>query len=250
MNSGRWWLSATMGLAICAGPFSVMSAEVERPLSLEERIAKLETAQTARNQALVDMQFKLAELQSEIRELRGLLEQHGFQINQLTERQREIYKDVDSRLADMQKRLESLGQTKPKPLAATTVTTDPAAEAKAYERIFPLVRDKKYEEAITAYRAFLAKYPNGRLAVNAHYWLGQVLFVTGELDKAAVEFNLVAEKYPDSSKTPDALLKLGEIAVRRGDKTKAQSVWRKLTLQYPKSSAARVAAQKLKNLDG
>jgi tol-pal system protein YbgF len=253
MVSGRNWLSAALGLALIAGPFAVRAAEVVRPLSLEERVAQLEANQTARNQALVDLQFKIAQMQAELRELRGTLEEHGYQLNQLTERQREIYRDVDARLSETQQLLDKLKEQNgslERPAGQTNAQASGRQEMDAYESIFPLVRAKKYEEAVQAYRQFLSQYPNGKYAVNAHYWLGQVLYVQGKMDEARAEFETVVQKYPKSSKAPDALLKLAMIA-QSGEKTDlAREHLERLVREFPNSSAARMAERRLKDLGG
>ncbi len=262
MKFGQTLGKAIGGLVIIAGPFSmvasqsVQAAEVVRSLSLEERVERIENQQQQRNKAVVDLQYKISEIQEEVRNMLGTQEENNYRLNQLTERQREIYKDIDRRLNEAQKSLTTISRPRPSSTTANMpVTTTPnvtgsssRGEAKAYERIFPLVRGKKYDEATTAYQEFLANYPATKYAVNAHYWLGQVHFVQGQMEQAINQFKLVSEKYSTTSKAPDALLKLGIIYQQQNKLEEAKSIFTKLSREFSGSSSARLAERRLREL--
>ncbi len=294
MKIGTTLWTVLTGLVIFAGPFSVAelstyqlsdqksasgpliyAAEVVRSLSLEERVERLEKQVQSRSSILADIQFKLSDLQQQVRNLLGTQEENNYRLNQLTERQREIYKDVDSRLTDVREQLQKYLDQKPAPttnsnlingynqpdkinsdtgqsLSASTLTqagaTTSTEESSRYENIFPLVREKKYAQAVTAYESFLAKYPTGKYAVNAHYWLGQVHFVQGQLDDAGRQFKLVIDQYPQSSKAPDAMLKLAIILQQQNKPAAAKKLFNTIIQNYPGSSTARLAERKLDEL--
>ncbi len=269
MKFGQTLGKAIGGLVIIAGPFSiaisqsVQAADVVRSLSLEERVERLENQQQVRNKSLVDLQYKISEIQEEIRNLLGTQEENNYRLTQLTERQREIYKDVDRRLSEAQQSLKTMTNSAPSqtynasnrsPRVSTLSSQQTSqsvgrAEAEAYEKIFPLVRGKKYAQAITGYQQFLANYPNSKYSANAHYWLGQVHFVQSQLDEAIHQFKLVSEKFTSSSKAPDALLKLGIIYSQQNKTEQAKAKFSQLTREFPGTSSARLAERRLKELN-
>jgi tol-pal system protein YbgF len=267
MKFGQTLGKAIAGLVIIASPFSIVishsvqAAEVVRSLSLEERVERLEKQQQIRNKSLVEIQYKLSDLQDEIRNLLGTQEENNYRLNQLTERQRDIYKDVDRRLTEAQQSLNNMttspGTTSSlykapttKSQTTATATSTTRNEAEAYEKIFPLVRGKKYAQAITAYQQFLANYPASKYSANAHYWLGQVHYVQSQLEPAIRQFQLVSDKFASSSKAPDALLKLGIIYMQQNKTEEAKAMFSKLSREFPGTSSSRIAERRLKELNG
>lgn len=71
--------------------------------TLEQRVAKLE--RMLDSGTLLKLLQSVEELKAEVRELRGQLEQQQYSLSQMTDRQRELYLDVDRRL----QRVETAG---------------------------------------------------------------------------------------------------------------------------------------------
>ena len=67
--------------------------------SLEQRVAKME--RMLDSGTLLKLLQSVEELKAEVRELRGQLEQQQYSLSQMTDRQRELYLDVDRRLQRM-----------------------------------------------------------------------------------------------------------------------------------------------------
>ncbi len=72
----------------------------QTPASLEQRVAKME--RMLDSGTLLRLLQSVEELKAEVRELRGQLEQQQYSLSQMTDRQRELYLDVDSRLQRME----------------------------------------------------------------------------------------------------------------------------------------------------
>ncbi len=68
--------------------------------SLEQRVAKME--RMLDSGTLLRLLQSVEELKAEVRELRGQLEQQQHSLSQMTDRQRELYLDVDRRLQRME----------------------------------------------------------------------------------------------------------------------------------------------------
>ncbi|TDQ48153.1 tol-pal system protein YbgF [Permianibacter aggregans] len=235
----------------------------------DARIQSLEQQVEVRNRVIADMQIQITTLQEELRMLRGQVEEQEFKLSQILDRQRDLYRDIDSRLSALNQAstpsLPAANTTTPTTTAEQPVTTvtaqvatttakntvsakDAQSEAAAYDAIFPLVRNRQYAEAVTAYQDFLKTYPNGKNAQNAHYWLGQVYYVTSQWEEAETQFKVVATRYVDSSRASDALLKLGEIEKRRGNADAARAYFQQVLSKYAGTSAAQAAQKSLQDL--
>lgn len=221
--------------------------------SMEERLDQLERVIDARNSAQMNLLNQVNMLQEEVAELRGVTEEHAFQLEQLLTRQRELYQEIDRRLAN-----QSSAPTNTQVIDSSAVTGGGSNEADysgnlsendAYDRAIKLVlEDKRYEDAIPAFQQFLERFPNSSYAPNAHYWLGQLLFSDGNYDGAAEQFKTVVDDYPDSNKRADCLLKLGSIARQQGQNAAARDYFNQVISGYPDSTEAGLARQRLNEL--
>lgn len=230
--------------------------------SADDRVAKLERILKAKQQTDFDMQRRLDSLQQEVLELRGLAEQQNYQINEMLERQRKLYEEIANlqsapkpsqsasaagAAAAVSQSAPTQGQSTPSQSAGAVDAT--LSETAAYEGAINLVlKERRYDDAITAFRSFVKQYPTSNYSDNANYWLGQLLYNKNELDEARGAFTVVVEKYPDSGKRGDSLVKLGLIAEKKGDKTGAKNLYRKVIQDYANSAAARIAQQQLNAL--
>ncbi|RUO61649.1 tol-pal system protein YbgF [Pseudidiomarina marina] len=219
--------------------------------SLEERLNQLERVMDARNAAQMALLDQMSQLQDEVAELRGKTEEHAYQIEQILQRQREIYQEIDRRLAS-----QPAAQSQPAQVNTTAVDTSSStnysadlSENEAYEQAIQLVlRDKRYDAAVPAFESFIEKYPNSTYVPNAHYWLGQLLFAESKYDQAKGHFATVVSDFPDSNKRGDCLLKLGIIAQQQDDKAKARELYNQVISEYADSTEAGLARKRLDNL--
>jgi len=70
-------------------------------MSIQDRILKLEQQSQSGNNT-GDLVIQVQQLQSQIAQLQGTIEEQNFQINELKERQKVLYVDIDSRLAALE----------------------------------------------------------------------------------------------------------------------------------------------------
>ncbi|RUO65790.1 tol-pal system protein YbgF [Pseudidiomarina planktonica] len=221
--------------------------------SLEERLNQLERVIDARNSAQMNLLNQVNMLQEEVAELRGVTEEHAFQLEQLLTRQRELYQEIDRRLAN-----QSSAPANTQVIDSSAVTggsnntadySGNLSENDAYDRAIKLVlEDKRYQDAIPAFQQFIERFPNSSYAPNAHYWLGQLLFSDGNYDGAAEQFKTVVDDYPDSNKRADCLLKLGSIARQQGQNAAARDYFNQVIKGYADSTEAGLARQRLSEL--
>ena len=121
-------------------------------------------------------------------------------------------------------------------------SSDAASE---YRADVELVKTARYDEAIAALRAFIAKYPRHDYADNAQYWIGEAFYARKDYARALTEFRAVIEVYPRGNKVPDALLKVGYCYLVMGQGEKARAVLDQVVSLYPKSEPAALAAKRL-----
>ncbi|MGE5146315.1 MAG: tol-pal system protein YbgF [Candidatus Eiseniibacteriota bacterium] len=107
------------------------------------------------------------------------------------------------------------------------------SETDQYQYAMSFLRKGQYEQASSALQAFVAAHPNGQLASNAVYWLGESFYARGMFDQAAVRFAEGYQKYPNGAKGPDSLLKLGMSLGRLNKKTEACTTLAELRRKYP-----------------
>jgi len=205
---------------------------------------------------------QLQQMQQELGQLRGMLEEQQNEIQRLKQEGLERYQSLDQRLSGG---ATGAPVTQNSPAAAAINASgaavapaanaavsnepgDPAKEKLYYDASFELIKAKDFDKASQAFEAFLRKYPNSQYAGNAQYWLGEVNVTQGRLQAAAQAFAKVTQNYPKHTKVPDALYKQGDVEVRLGNVDKAKSIFQQLISQYPSSSAAQLAQRELKRL--
>jgi tol-pal system protein YbgF len=219
---------------------------------LERRVERLE--RTLENQNLADVILQMQRLQQEVQELRGQLEVQTHRLEAQSQRQRDLYLDLDQRLNQLGDGAVPPPEERPVLLDAdaeadTPVESqpagDPAKEEADYQQAFELLKERRYPEAITAFEALRQQYPGGRYADNAQYWLAEAHYVTRDFERAQAEFEALLSRYPDSAKVPGALLKLGYIRYEQQQWGEARKLLERLQREYPGSTEARLAAARL-----
>ena len=85
-----------------------------------------------------------------------------------------------------------------------------------------------YEAAIPLLREYLRKYPNGRNASRAQFFLGKAYIGLGRLSEAAIEFDATVRNYPGTLEAHKSRYKLAMIAYWQGDSIEARRRFEKL----------------------
>ncbi|MEY4576346.1 MAG: hypothetical protein RL701_1049, partial [Pseudomonadota bacterium] len=106
-----------------------------------------------------------------------------------------------------------------------------------------LVRERRYDDALAAFSAFIVDSPTQRMVPNAMYWRGEAHYAKREYAQARSQFEAVLAQYPQSEKASDALLKLALCFRQLGSEDQARGAFRRLRTEYPNSQAATIAAR-------
>lgn len=237
----------TTGFALAQAPVSDLNTG-----SLEQRVSELERLVNSRTSAQHRIQSQLDTIQGEVNELRGTLEVHNFKLEQILQRQRELYLEIDNRIQAVTTPVVTT-QTQPTSVEAPVGNQNyvlAAGEDEAYDKAINLIlKERRYDEAVPAFESFLESFPNSSYAANAHYWLGQLLFNKQEWAQSKGHFERVVNQYVDSNKRSDALLKLGEIAQKQNNLARAKQLFEQVISEYPDSSARKLADNRLRALN-
>lgn len=247
------------GLLVSASLFSMAGCanlagfdSEEGPSPTERRFMALEAKaeitdrheRVLKNLDLVSSQQKLQQQEEELRNLRGIVEQLQYQSEESKQRQRQLYLDLDRRLAALEGGSPSAAGSS----SSNTITrqeTPAAGEEQAYLRAFDVLKAGQFNPAIKDFQAFLQKHPNSSYADNAQYWIGEAHYVSRRFAEAQNEFSKVLKNYPNSQKAPDALLKLGYIQNELGDANASRATLARVITEYPNSTAAKLAEKRL-----
>jgi len=208
---------------------------------------------------------QLQQLQQEVMELRGQVEEQQHAIDRLKREQRQRYLDLDRRIAELGagrlderppseagERSQADGQSAEADRGGTRSDgADVGSERAAYDRAFELLRDKQYQRAIDAFRRFIDAYSGGEFVPNAYYWLGELYLALSEPDLEASRqaFAQVLQQFPDHRKVPDALYKLGVVYDQLGDPEQARRHLERVRDEYAGTPSAKLARNYLDKLE-
>jgi tol-pal system protein YbgF len=128
------------------------------------------------------------------------------------------------------------------------VIVNPELVRADYDQAFSLLTQAQYDQAILAFRSFLAKYPVSEFSDNAQYWLGESFYVMRQFEAAIGEYENLINNYPDSQKFTHALLKIGYSYQELGIIAEARQYLEMLTRQYPETTASRLAQSRLQQI--
>ncbi len=209
-------------LLISAGPVSSAEKDVLSMMSDKQRLERMERLLSP--EMLQQQQQQVRELRAEITQLREQLDQQGYELESIKQRQRSLYMDVDRRLSSLEKGSSlSTDNTSipPPPVASTDAAADviPATSAnsndpdgkEAYDQAFAMLKDGQYKQSIVLFSQFIKDYPQGKYSDNAQYWLGEASYADRQYTQALNQFQALIARYPDSSKIPGARLKIGYV---------------------------------------
>ena len=207
------------------------------------RVERLERIIKAKQQSDLELQAQVDGLQREVLDLRGTIEQQMYQISQMLQRQRQLYDDIAQLTSNAS--IPVIGES----ISNVANSSSSFNERDSYENAVNLVlKQRQYDQAISAFESFISEYPSSNYSANANYWLGQLLYNKNDFDSAQKAFLTVITRFKTSNKRADSMVKLGLIAEKSNDRTLAKKYYKQVIKEYVNSSAARIAVQQLSSL--
>ena len=216
---------------------------------IEERLANME--RLLQNEGLLDMLQQIQRLQQEVTDLRGQIEVNSHKLENLEEKQRKLYTDIDSRLQriDRQNATTDLTETtQPPPLkmmepADTAVPAGNEADSTLTVENVSTDTQTEAEPALTTDSApetveqppAVTVSEDDALKAQANYQEAFRLLKTAEYDQAINAFDTFLRKYPDSQYSDNAQYWLGEAYYVTRRFNEAITEYMKLVTNFPDS---------------
>ena len=248
-------------------------------MSIQDRIYRLEQL-TAGNQNRAEIVLELEKLQQQVNELRGQLEEINYKIKSVTDKQKLLYLDMDSRLTDLENNRASrptanttsqnsdkntatssnitannTANTNSNPVDSNSNTSiEPVinsveAEQNDYDVAFSHLRAGRFNAAARHFEAFIQDYPDRQLMDNAYYWLGESFYVQRQYPQALSAFQTLVKNHPNSRKQADAQLKIGYTYFELNDLNNAKKHLSEVVKSFPNSSVSRLAKNRLNQME-
>jgi tol-pal system protein YbgF len=249
--------------------------------NIDKRLEKIE--KQLNNSALLEMLESLESLKTEINTLRGEIEVQGYTIDQLKQKQRDLYTDLDRRLElsgsnntsddpsnDLQvldtnanQEIINKNDTASEQSLVIETTSDigqngeinseeklinPQEAEKYYRSAFKLLKESQYDQALLAFKSFLKDYPDSAFSSNAQYWIGEANYVMQNYEIAINEYQALLNTYPNSQKISHALLKIGYSYAELSNIADAKKILKEVIRQYPDTTVSRLANERLRKI--
>jgi len=274
MNSAHWriFFPAAILIGMAAAP-----AHAQRPLSPEERVLFLEQQLAASQAAAIRLEQRLGAIERQLQQLINHSEVGGHRVSVLEGEIGKLRSEVDSRVSAIERRAATSqpveqkvaesapveqqvagaapGGPRAKPQAASASTSatpspppstdgvpsDPGEDA--YSIGFRLWRDGKYDEAISALRAFTSAFPNHRRVSFANNLIGRALLDDGKPRPAAEALLANYRADPKGDRAPDSLYYLGQALLRLDQPSQACKAFAELESVYGSSIRSDLKSQ-------
>lgn len=208
------------------------------------------------------------QLETDLRQLRGKIEEQEYEITRLKNELNNRYTDLDQRLELLRQKVDGDTETSesptteqeenqditPSPTAHTTNSNlslnntatlpvqGPSALEKAdYTKALDAYKTGGAKLAIQPMKQFIQTHPNSAYISNAHFWLAEfnLALDPANYTDAKQSFAIVLDRYPHSAKASSAAYRLYSIALNVDhDAAAAQKYKNKLTTLYPQSEEA------------
>jgi len=206
------------------------------PLSAVAQPTPLYGRPSASDDAMARMEIRLQEMERQIRDLTGRVEEQNFEINRLKRQ-----KDVLEEKVAVQPPVEPttnpfrVDLNPPQPSGMKTVVPGggEVQVTSQYEKALAFLKNNQFDEARREFDIFLKEDPEHSLAPNARYWMGESYYAQGNFQTAARTFAEGFQAYPQSTKSPDILLKLGMSLAQMGKKGDACVALSQLPVKFP-----------------
>ena len=263
------------------GPVSAESFEAQQDeagygaMTLENRVSKIEKRLSG--QQWSDFAMDIEKLQSDVKKLRGALEEQRYEFDKAQKLDQEKIQSLEKKNAELEDRLKGgtgssalTGSlpTSPSPESPSTAPPsgvssppqpavqisvpaapqDPLARKGAYQKAFDTLKQGKYNDAIVEFKNFVSNYPKGELTDNAYYWLGEAYYVNRDFTSAKDAFSKVMSEFPQSNKIPDANLKIAFIEYENAQFATAKGLLDDIVKKFPDTSAAKMAEKRLERM--
>lgn len=239
-------LKKAQGVKILCLSFIVLMFSVTNALAQPTPLYARPSAPAVSDDVVARMEIRLQEMERQLRDLTGRVEEQNFEINRLKSQNKMLEQQAVAPQQTLQQVPQQVVQETANPLklnltppAPTGIKTaipgggDTVQVTSQYEQAFTSLKNNQYDTARKEFEIFLTESPDHSLAPNAKYWIGESYYAEGNYKTAARNFAEGFQKFPTSAKSPDILLKLGMSLAQMGNKGDACVALSQLPVKFP-----------------
>ena len=187
----------------------------------------------------VDLLFlKIQELESEIAELRNILESQDYLIQKLIQESvddSESNEDSSNIASDNTVRFAGIDDTRSK--------------EEVYKTAIQSLQDQDFEKATSLFKFFVDNFKDEEKLPLSFFWLGEIALIQNNLISSEDYFLELVSLYPSHYRTPLAHKKIGDIFLKKNEIDKAKEKYNFVIREYPNDAASSLALQLLKNME-
>ena len=187
----------------------------------------------------VDLLFlKIQELESEIAELRNILESQDYLIQKLIQESvdySESSKDSSNLASDNTVRFVGIDDTRSK--------------EEVYKSATQSLQNQDFEKASSLFKFFVDNFKDEEKLPLSIFWLGEIALIQNNLESSQEYFLELVNLYPSHYRTPLAHKKIGDIFLKKNELEKAKDKYNFVIREYPNDTASSLALQLLKNME-
>ena len=250
-------LSGVAAVSLAAAP-----ALAQRPPSAEQQLLILQQQVAASQATAMQLQQRLDTIERQLQQLINQGEMNGHRVSELESQVTTLRNDVNSRLSSLESRpvagpqtveatpveaapveeaprpktrtaSASLPELPPTPADSDSAASDPGEDA--YSQGFHLWEDGKYDQAITALRAFVSAFPKHRRVSFARNLIGRAMLDKGQPRPAAEALLANYRSDPKGERAPDSLYYLGQALMKLNQPQQACKAYGELEDVYGSS---------------
>ena len=182
------------------------------------------------NRKMLDLANLVEQMQSDIAELKGRVDEVNYGLQMAQKRQQDLYVDLDNRLTSFE---------------AGKSQAQLSTESKILHTASAYIHAGKYDEARVSLQKFIAAHPHSKQLGTAYYWLGMSQAGMKNFTSAQLLLTKVATEFPDDPHAPEALLALASVQASQKDKAASVQTLHALIERYSQSTAAQQAKKAL-----
>ena len=187
----------------------------------------------------VDLLFlKIQELESEIAELRNILESQDYLIQKLIQESvddTEPNEDSSNLASDNTVRFAGIDDTRSK--------------EEVYKSATQSLQNQDFEKASSLFKFFVDNFKDEEKLPLSIFWLGEIALIQNNLESSQEYFLELVNLYPSHYRTPLAHKKIGDVYLSQDLHNEAKEKYQYVANAYPENTAASLALQILENME-